>query len=109
MVYQIRNFAVEIRKSLMEVEKFSLFSLNNSNETETEAKDLTVLPCKEFYRELDSVRTVKVSQMKKIFDSIGPTLIKLESIILNTYTGESNKMKQSYVFWEREMYNSLIK
>lgn len=109
MVYQIRNFAIEIRRSLMEVEKFSLFSLNSTNDTVTEANELTVLPCKEFYRELDSVRTVKVSQMKKVFDSIGPTLIKLESIILNTFTGESNKMRQSYVFWEKEMYNSLIK
>ncbi len=109
MVYQIRNFAVEIRKSLMEVEKFSLFSVTNSNETGAKESELHVLPCKEFYRELDSVRTVKVAQMKKLFDSIGPTLIKLESIILNTYTGESNKMKQSYVFWEKEMYNSLVK
>lgn len=111
MVYQIRNFAVEIRTSLMEVEKFSLFSLKDSNEAESQPKstELHVLPCKEFYRELDSVRTVKVAQMKKLFDSIGPTLIKLESIILNTYTGESNKMKRSYAFWEKEMYNSLVK
>lgn len=112
MVYQIRNFAVEIRASLMEVEKFCLFSLKGANETESQmmrTSELNVLSCKEFYRELDSVRTVKVSQMKKLFDSIGPTLIKLESIILNTYTGESNKMKQSYTFWEKEMYNSLIK
>lgn len=111
MVYQIRNFAVEIRTSLMEVEKFSLFSLKDSNEMDTQTKvaELNVLPCKEFYRELDSVRTIKVTQMKKLFDSIGPTLIKLESIILNTYTGESTKMKQSYAFWEREMYNSLVK
>lgn len=109
MVYQIRNFAVEIRKSLMEVGRFSLFSLKHSNETENDPIDSVVLPCKEFYRELDSVRTVKVTQMKKLFDSIGPTLIKLESIILNTFTGESNKMKQSYAFWEKEMYNCLVK
>lgn len=111
MVYQIRNFAVEIRMSLKEVEKFSLFSLKYANESEVQTKvtELTVLPCKEFYRELDSIRTVKVAQMLKLFNSIGPTLIKLESIILNTYTGESVKMKQSYVFWEKEMYNSLIK
>lgn len=111
MVYQIRNFAVEIRTSLKEVENFSLFSLKCSNEAESQLKvnELNVLPCKEFYRELDAVRTVKVAQMLKLFDSIGPTLIKLESIILNTYTGESNEMKQSYVFWEKEMYNSLVK
>lgn len=111
MVYQIRNFAVEIRTSLMEVEKFCLFTLKFTNDVDrpTKANELIVLPCKEFYRELDSVRTVKVSQMKKLFDSIGPTLIKLESIILNTFTGESNKMRQSYVFWEKEMYNSLVK
>lgn len=111
MVYQIRNFAIEIRTSLKEVENFCLFSLECANESDsqTNVSDLNVLPCKEFYRELDAVRTVKVAQMKKIFDSIGPTLIKLESIILNTYTGDSNKMKQSYVFWEREMYNSLVK
>lgn len=111
MVYQIRNFAVEIRKSLLEVERFSLFSLKHHNETEMDVKctESVVLPCKDFHRELDSVRTRKVAQMKKIFDSIGPTLIKLESIILNTFTGESNKMKKSYAFWEKEMYNSIIK
>ncbi|KAJ6635868.1 Dynein axonemal heavy chain 10 [Pseudolycoriella hygida] len=107
MVYQIRNFAVEIRSSLLEVEKFYLFLLKGTHQDPP--TESNILPCKEFYRELDANRTVKVAQMKKLFDSIGPTLIKLESIILNTYTGESDKMKHSYAFWEKEMYNSLVK
>lgn len=68
-----------------------------------------VLPCREFFHELDIDRNVKISRMNKIYDSIGPTLIKLESLILGTYTGRSEKMQQYYVYWENEIFRLFIR
>lgn len=67
------------------------------------------LPCRQFFEALDIDRNVKVSRMKKIYDSIGPTLIKLESLILGTYTGDTEKMQQYYVYWEREIFRLLLR
>lgn len=67
------------------------------------------LSCREYFQTLDLDRNEKFSRMKKLFDSIGPILIKLESLILGTFSGESTKMKQYYVYWEKEMFNLLIK
>lgn len=68
-----------------------------------------ILPCREFFQALEIDRNVKVSRMKNIYDSIGPTLIKLESLILGTYTGDTEKMQQYYVYWEREIFRLLLR
>lgn len=68
-----------------------------------------ILPCREFFNELEIDRNVKISRMNKIYDSIGPTLIKLESLILGTYTGRSEKMQEYYVYWEREMFRLFVR
>lgn len=72
-----------------------------------EDKVRKVLPCRQFFNVLETDRTVKVSRMIKIYESIGPTLIKLESLILGTYTGESEKMQQYYVYWEKQIFRLL--
>lgn len=68
-----------------------------------------VRSCTDYFGKLNKIRTEKVIDMKKLFESIGPTLVKLESLILGTFTGQSPKMKQYYVFWEKEMLTLLIK
>lgn len=68
-----------------------------------------VRPCREYFSKLELLRNEKVVYMKKLFESIGPTLVKLESLILGTYTGNSPKMKQYYTFWEKELFTLLIK
>lgn len=66
-------------------------------------------PCREYFIKLEMMRNESVIHMKKLFESIGPTLVKLESLILGTHTGISAKMKQYYTFWEKELFTLLIK
>ena len=80
--------------------------------TENKQKNVSfkeIMSCKEYFSQLEIDRSKKVARMKKLFESIGPTLIKLESLILGTFTGQSSKMKQYYVFWEKETFALLIK
>lgn len=71
--------------------------------------DEGLLPCKEYFQKLISVRDEKTGRIKKLYDSIGPILIKLESLILGTYSGESEKMILYYEHWEKEAFACLIR
>ncbi|XP_058981464.1 dynein axonemal heavy chain 10-like [Musca domestica] len=64
--------------------------------------------CQSYMERLESTRTGKCSQMKKTYDSLGPVLIKLESLVLGTFTGRSEKMREYYVFWEEETYKCIL-
>lgn len=72
-------------------------------------RDLSVKPCLEYFRSLESERNEKTSKLQRLYDSIGPTMIKLESLILGTFTGESDKMNYYYTYWEKEMFSALVR
>lgn len=68
-----------------------------------------ILPCRDYFAQLEQLRNEQIVSMTRLFDSIGPTLVKLESLILGTFTGRSPKMQQYYSFWERELFSLLLK
>lgn len=72
-------------------------------------RDLSVKPCLEYFRNLELERNEKTSRLQRLYDSIGPTMIKLESLILGTFTGESDKMNYYYTYWEKEMFSALVR
>jgi dynein heavy chain, axonemal len=72
-------------------------------------RDSSVKPCLEFFLHLENERNEKTSRLLKLYDSIGPTMIKLESLILGTFTGESDKMNFYYTYWEKEMFSALVR
>lgn len=72
-------------------------------------RDLSVKPCLEFFLYLETERNEKTNRLLKLYDSIGPTMIKLESLILGTFTGESEKMNFYYTYWEKEMFAALVR
>lgn len=69
----------------------------------------TSLPIRDYFHLIDQQRSEKVRKIKELFESIGPVLIKLESLILGTFTGESSKMKLCYAYWEKELFGLLIR
>lgn len=69
----------------------------------------TSLPIREYFHLIDQQRNEKVHKIKELFESIGPILIKLEALILGTFTGESAKMKLCYADWEKELFKLLIR
>lgn len=66
------------------------------------------LPCKQFFNEMSEMRIIKVCQMMKIYESLGPILIKIETLVLGTNTGNSPNMVPSYNYWETEIYRAFI-
>ncbi|KAM7359342.1 dynein heavy chain at 89D isoform 2-T2 [Cochliomyia hominivorax] len=64
--------------------------------------------CHGYIERLEQTRTEKCSRIKKIYDSLGPVLIKLESLVLGTFTGRSEKMRNYYVYWEEETYKCIL-
>lgn len=43
------------------------------------------------------------------YRDLGPLLIKLEGAVVGTSTGRSPRMHSYYLYWEKLIYNSLLK
>ncbi|XP_055846772.1 dynein axonemal heavy chain 10 isoform X2 [Episyrphus balteatus] len=129
-VSQINNIRVEIKSRINKMENFNLFKLIESdeinaqgiflyefahtyqktnNEKSIEINNDTIYSCDEYLRKLRESRDEKNSYMKKIVDSLGPVLVKLESLVLGTFTGRSEKMKEYYGYWETEIFDCILR
>ncbi|KAH8257767.1 hypothetical protein KR038_000855 [Drosophila bunnanda] len=67
-----------------------------------------VYPCQGYFEILEASRNRKAAQMKKLYDSLGPVLIKLESLVLGTFSGRSDRMKTYYEYWEEETFKCIV-
>jgi dynein heavy chain, axonemal len=72
-------------------------------------RDDSIKPCLEYFKNLELKRNEKTNKIQKLYDSIGPIMIKLESLILGSFTGESDKMSFYYTHWEKEMFSALMR
>ncbi|CRL07346.1 CLUMA_CG020322, isoform A [Clunio marinus] len=71
--------------------------------------DDSIKPCLEFFKSLELDRNDKTNKLQKLYNSIGPSMIKLESLILGSFTGESEKMSFYYIYWEKELFSTLMR
>lgn len=51
----------------------------------------------------------KMKNVQNLFSTVGPILIKLESLVLDTSTGELDNMRLYYNFWENQLFELLIR
>jgi dynein heavy chain len=58
---------------------------------------------------MEKFRTQNLNKFLKMYKGLGPLLIKLESSVLQTSTGQSPVMKFYFEFWEKEMFTTLIR
>lgn len=72
-------------------------------------RDDSIRPCLEYFKNLELERNEKTNKIQKLYDSIGPIMIKLESLILGTFSGDSDKMSYYYTHWEQEMFSALMR
>lgn len=63
-----------------------------------------VRPCQDYFQALELERNEKTTKLAKLYDSIGPILIKLESLVLGTFTGKCPQMKYYYSYWEKQVF-----
>lgn len=67
-----------------------------------------IASCNEYFDSLGQKRNQITVELRRKYNSIGPLLVKLESLILGTYSGDSLKMSQYYSFWERSAFEGLL-
>lgn len=70
--------------------------------------DKVILNCKDYCTEIEQLRTERVCQMVKTYETFGPILKKLENLVLGTNTGKSTFMHYYYNYWENKIYQSMI-
>lgn len=87
------------------LENSSMVRFDDNNEVNIEE---VVLECKEYFQKLEEYRNEKCAKIRKYYDSLGNILVKLESLVLGTYSGRSETMREYYVFWENEIFKSIL-
>ena len=61
----------------------------------------------EFFEMNNSHRANIVETLVQKYRSIGPLLIKMESLVANTNTGKSKMLRDYYGYWERRIFFAL--
>lgn len=100
---QIQHVEHDIKKKIHDLKKFNLFTFTPITD------DVKPLPCKQFFTEIETLRTELVCQMVKLYEMIGPILMKLESTVTQTSTGKAPYMELYYSYWENKVFKALIK
>jgi dynein heavy chain len=62
-----------------------------------------------FFIEVEKFRRENLTEFLKLYRGLGPLLMKLESLVLQTSTGQSPLMIFYFEFWEKNMFNTLIR
>jgi dynein heavy chain len=66
-----------------------------------------VMDAHEYFDLLNTHRSNVLEQLVASYRSIGPLLMKTESLVANTNTGASKALKEYYAYWERKVFNGL--
>lgn len=66
-----------------------------------------IVDAHEFFDVLNRHRASVVESLVLKYRSIGPLLMKTESLVANTNTGKSKILKEYYAFWERKVFIAL--
>lgn len=63
----------------------------------------------EYFEYVEQERVKDMEIMARKYRAIGPLLTKMEGLVFHTNTGHSPKMARYYAFWERRVYEALMK
>ncbi|KAJ8717758.1 hypothetical protein PYW07_005688 [Mythimna separata] len=110
---QLKMVEKEIQFLVDQIESFDLYPLlkpENYVDPETGLPDPTwIYPCKAFFVELEHERLSRVAALGRMYERIGPILMKLEYLILGTCTGTSHMMNAYYTHWEKKIFLCLVR
>ncbi|XP_063540762.1 dynein axonemal heavy chain 10 [Cydia strobilella] len=110
---QLKMVEKEIVFLMQQLEMFDLFPVlkpkNYVDPVTKQPDDTWLFPCKTYFVEVSHERLERVAQLSRIYDRIGPILMKLEYLILGSSTGKSDVMVQYYEYWEKYIFKGLVK
>ncbi|KAJ3328734.1 Dynein heavy chain 10, axonemal, partial [Blyttiomyces sp. JEL0837] len=98
MVNQIKKNAANIEHAVDSIAKSMLVKEPAVDE---------VMEAHEFFDFLNETRLNVVESIVQKYKSIGPLLIKMESLVAGTNTGKSKILREYYAHWERRIFNGL--
>ncbi|PSN52993.1 hypothetical protein C0J52_01145, partial [Blattella germanica] len=96
IVTQMEKFSQEVQGRIDSLESFNFFHFKK---LELEAQRLS----------LKRYRLEKLAKFLKIYGELGPVLMKLEGLVLQSSTGSSQLMAYYFDFWEKKVFNCLIR
>ncbi|XP_055373636.1 dynein axonemal heavy chain 10 [Condylostylus longicornis] len=113
VVTTINNIRMDIRSRIEQIQGFNLFEIDEPKEIKEKLSPNQIVGGEntddgDYFIKLNKTRNEKSCRMKKCYESIGPVLIKLESLLLGTFTGRSQKMKEYYTFWESQAFTCIL-
>lgn len=83
---------------------FNLFTTTkNQNDTDYQLNE-----CQTYFLDIENKRNELVGIMLNVYQSISPMLIKLESLVEGTSTGNSQGMQSFYKQYEYKIFTALI-
>ncbi|KAF9819085.1 hypothetical protein SFRURICE_000750 [Spodoptera frugiperda] len=110
---QLKMVEKEVQFLVDQLEAFDLFPVlkpKNYLDPKTGEPDSTWLyPCKAYFVEVENERLERIAVLSRIYDRIGPILMKLEYLILGTSTGTSPVMTAYYAHWEKKIFMCLVR
>ncbi|XP_068620608.1 LOW QUALITY PROTEIN: dynein axonemal heavy chain 10 [Battus philenor] len=110
---QLKLVEKEIQALIDQLELFDLFPImrpdNYINPQTGESDSSWLYPCKTFFVEMENERICRVAAVSRLYERIGPILMKLEYLILGTSSGKSSVMAAYYAHWEKKIFKSLIR
>lgn len=105
-IEKFRSKLSEVRKHFSSAEKLAL-------EIEKEAMvnvdcDYKVATLRDLLSSIEANVQLKLSNMKRHYQSIGQILINVEMAVCETDSGSSTFLEQYYCFWTKRIYNAII-
>lgn len=100
---QIQKNAKDINQRLVMIENANLFKSPPQKYPDT-------LPgCKEYFEHIERERAKDSEILARKYRAIGPLLTKMEGLVVHTNSGKSPKLHQYYAYWEKKVYDALLK
>ena len=63
----------------------------------------------EYFDQQEAHRSTVMTSLVRKYHAISPLLIKVEGLVVYSNTGKSYRLKQYYAYWEKRIFDSLIK
>uniref|UniRef100_T1JML4 Dynein-1, subspecies f n=1 Tax=Strigamia maritima TaxID=126957 RepID=T1JML4_STRMM len=102
IVNQLKKYDQDIKERIYSIMATSFFRPDDFD-------DGAVLPAKEFFKVLEKRRERELELLVRKYRSIPPIMTKVEALILQTNTSKAAQFQYYYSYWERRIYNALVK
>lgn len=121
-IMQMKDVSADIESHIAQIAAIEMLKFTNANSVHDNTIDsnakrtksvafidnVPLPPIEMYFSDIYANKKCQQKIINNLIESIGANLIKLESSILGTHTGQSSHMKLYYIYWEKKLLKSLI-